>query len=95
MVSTIKEAKDLAKKWNDINEDIDRLKFLKDNNTKMKVILDNDQTQVGFIHDMDTDEETEVLNDLESELNSFDNFCGDDDLVYTMFEFIGIEAEGC
>lgn len=90
MITTFKQAKDLAAQYNKCVTDLERLRFLQDE-PDMKVILDNDLTMVEFIVD-DTDE---YLHDLvmEIDLNSFENYHGWTDGVVELFRFAGINAE--
>ncbi len=76
-LTKLKDAKILAEKYNAIDDDLERIKFIQKNNDALGVSLDNDQTQVRFILDEDLEEEEEDLFG-EIELNTFDDFCGDD-----------------
>jgi hypothetical protein len=90
----IKRAKTLASEWNNLKQDMDRLRFLKKHNKEMKAILDNDITMVGFIlpDDIDLDLE-ELINEIE--LDDFDDYHYWSDGCLLLFEFAGITAEAC
>lgn len=92
-IKTIKEAKEIAKSYNKIKTDYKRLEFLKENQGKLKVVLDNDCTMVEF----DLDEIDEDFQDTiaEIELNSFDDYHGWTDAIVELFQFAGIKAEQC
>lgn len=94
MIKTIKQAKALAKDYNKIKKDIKRLEFLKQHNNELKVILDNDSSQVGFILDEDMDEDLQELI-LEIDLESFEEYHGWGDGVVILMKFAGITAEPC
>lgn len=97
MIKTLKQAKELAKEYNKIKKDKDRLSFLRDHKDTMKVVLDNDCTMVNFIWDdesMDDDIEDKMY-DIDSSLESFDGYHGWTDSVVELFEFAGITAEQC
>lgn len=83
------EQKELVRQWNSLKNDKDRIKYLHDHKDVLKVVLDNDASWVEFIEegDYDTDED--------GKLKYFSQWFGNDDLVYDLFEFIGITAEGC
>lgn len=51
MIISTEQAKYLAKKFNEINNDSDRLAFLKCYNRELIVVLDNNHTDVAFIID--------------------------------------------
>lgn len=92
---TLTEAKQVATKWNKLKKDKDRFQFLRDYNSVLKIVLDNDYSSVGFI--TDEEEEHEIIIAIEEiELNDFeeDNFYSSD-AVINLFEFAGIVAESC
>jgi hypothetical protein len=93
MLTEIKQVKEMAKHWNALKSDIERLTFLKLNKGNMMVILDNDQTQVAFNKDGFEDEVHELIYPIESELNPFDDYHGYSDGVVLLFKFAGIDAE--
>jgi hypothetical protein len=84
MIKSVKEAKEIAKKYNNIKTDLERLTFL-------KVVLDNDCTMVTF------DEiDKEIWKDIsEIEFETFDDYHGWTNAVIELFEFAGITAEAC
>ena len=91
-LTKLKEAKILAEKYNRIKTDLDRIKFIKGNNDALGVALDNDHTHAVFLLDGNLqDEEKDLFYDIE--LNSFDHFCGSDDLTFLLWKSLGIEAE--
>jgi len=90
----LQEYKNLAKEYNAITEDKDRLQFLKNHNTKVKVVLDNDVSMVEFIYpDNLEEEEIELITDIE--LNNFDKYHYWSDGNLILFAFAGISAECC
>lgn len=94
MIESIKQAKDLAKKWNALESDWERLKFLKAQKGNMKVVLDNDLSMVEFItHGANEDEVEDIIANID--LNTFDDYHGWNDSVVMLFKFAGIEAESC
>ena len=92
MIKTVKEAKEIAKKYNSLNTDLKRLAFLKEQKGTLYLYLDNDCTMVKFeeIDDEDIDEKISEIN-----LNDFDKWHGWEDGVIELFEFAGIRAEQC
>lgn len=94
MITTISEAKALAKEYNKIKTDRERLEFLKQNNGKLKVVLDNDCSHVEF--DLDTTIDEDLQDDIISiPLNRFYDHHGWTNAVVELFEFAGIKAETC
>lgn len=93
MIKSAKQAKDLAKEYNKITKDIDRLKFLQKNKETMKVVLDNDCSMVAFITDVETTEEEDDICSID--LNNFEDCHGWGDGNILLFEFAGITAESC
>ena len=94
MITTIKEAKEIAKKYNKIKTDYERLEFIKQNQGKLIVVLDNDCTMVDFDFDKSIDED--LQDDIVSiDLNNFDDYHGWTDAVVELFKFAGIKAEQC
>ena len=75
--------KKLAKKFNALSNDQERLAFLKKHSEKMKVVIDAAETMVAFI---DGPEDAPAL-------NSFDDYHGDNFGVLYLFVFAGIAAE--
>ena len=94
MITSVKQAKELAKNYNAIKTDKERLKFLKEHPDSLKVVLDNDLTMVEFnLIIVDDDVQEEAI--AEIKLNDFDNYHGWTDAVVELFEFAGISAETC
>lgn len=93
MLKTIKDAKEIAKNYNAIETNIERLAFLKVNNEILKIVLDNDCTMVSFIIDDNDDDLYEALGDIR--LNAFDNYYGCNNELIELFRYIGITAECC
>ncbi len=95
MITTIKQAKEIAKKYNALKTDKERLVFLKEQKGNMKIVLDNDITMVEFdlIGGCDDEEQEEIIAGIE--LKDFDNYHGWTDAVVQLFEFAGITAETC
>lgn len=93
MITTIKQAKGLAKKFNALKTDKQRLVFLKEQHGNMRVVLDNDCTMVGFNLDGFEDEVYELVIDIE--LDTFDEYHGWTDGVVELFKFAGIDVETC
>lgn len=91
MIKSVKEAKEIAKKYNNIKTDLERLTFLKEQKGNLKVVLDNDCTMVAF------DEiDKEIWKDIsEIEFETFDDYHGWTTAVIELFEFAGITAEAC
>lgn len=86
----LKQAKELAARYNKCTTDIERLKFLQ-NEPDLMVVLDNDATMVAFVTD-DMDEELfEKVVDID--LDYFDDYHGWTDGVVELFKFAGINAE--
>lgn len=83
------EWKSLIKKWNLLKNDKERIKYLSDHKDKLKVVLDNDSSWVEPKDIEDWYYEEEIR------FKRFDQWFGTDSLVYDLFEFIGITAEGC
>jgi hypothetical protein len=92
-VTKIKEAKELAESFNALTTDLERIEFIAHHSDMIGVALDNDHTQTRWLIDEDLEEEEQDIIS-EVQLNDFDDFCGDDDLTFTMWEALGIEAEG-
>lgn len=92
MITSVKQAKALAEKFNALETDIKRLAFIKENNDSLKVVLDNDWTGVQFhlIAVDDTEQEDAIAN---IQLNDFDEYFGWADGVFELFKFAGIYAE--
>jgi hypothetical protein len=94
MIYTITQAKELAKEYNALKTDEQRLVFLKEQNGNMIVVLDNDVSQVQFkLIGQVEDEVEEIINKID--LNDFDEYHGDSGGVVKLFKFAGIDAEGC
>lgn len=75
MISTVKQAKELAKEYNGIESDLERLGFLAKHPGEFKVVLDNDCTSVEFnIVCVDDDVQEEAI--AEIRLNDFDEYHG-------------------
>jgi len=90
MITNLKQAKRLAADYNKCITDLERLRFLQDEQN-LTVILDNDTTMVGFVLDNVDDEiESEVM---DIDMNSFDDYHGWTDGVIQLFRFTGINAE--
>ena len=92
MITTIKEAKELARQYNAIKTDLERLAFLKEYRWAMTVVLDNDMTMVEF-REVGDEDLNDVIEDIE--LNEFDNYHGWTDGVVELFRFAGITCETC
>jgi len=87
-----KKALEIAKTYNSLNTDLQRLVYLKDQKGNLKVVLDNDCTMVEF----DEIRGREILEYVsEIELKQFDNYHGWTDAIVQLFEFAGITAETC
>lgn len=96
MITSVKQAKQLLKEYNAIKGDKERLYFLKNHKNSLKVVLDNDQTMVNFNLIVVEDEvQEEAIEELNSDLNSFDDYHGANDANVMLFEFAGISAEQC
>lgn len=94
MIKTLEQAKELANEYNFIDNDWDRLHFLKDHNQELMAILDNDCTMVEFQIDDNVDNEvSELISDID--LNSFDDYHYWSDGCLLLFKFAGICAESC
>jgi len=94
MITSVKQAKELAKQYNAIKTDKERLQFLKEQKGNLKVVLDNDCTMVDFdIIAVDDEVQEEAIGDIS--LESFDDYHGWTDAVVELFEFAGITAEQC
>ena len=91
----IEDFKKLGKDYNKIKKDIDRLAFLKVNNTTMKAVLDNDATHVSFIRPENIDDEVWEKFQYNFDLKSFDDYHYWSDGCLLLFKFAGITAEGC
>ena len=92
MIKTVKEAKEIAKKYNALKTDLERLVFLKEQKGNLKVVLDNDCTMVEF-DEIEDEEKSEAVSEIE--LESFDDYHGWTNAVVELFEFAGITAESC
>ena len=93
-MKTIEHYKELAKQYNKINKDKDRLIFLKNHKEDTTVVLDNDRTEVSFLLPEDMDEDLqELIRDID--LNPFNDYHGWTDAVVELFQFAGINAEVC
>lgn len=92
MIKTVKEAKEIAKKYNALKTDLERLAFLKEQKGNLKVVLDNDCTMVEF-DEIEDEEKSEAISEIE--LEQFDDYHGWTDAVIELFEFAGITAESC
>ena len=92
MIKTVKEAKEIAEKYNALKTDLERLAFLKEQKGNLKVVLDNDCTMVEF-DEIEDEEKSEAISEIE--LEQFDDYHGWADAVIELFEFAGITAESC
>lgn len=92
MIKTVKEAKEIANKYNSLNTDLERLAFLKEQKGTLFAYLDNDCTMVRF-EEIEDEEIYEIIDDIK--LNNFDEWHGWEDGVIELFEFAGIRAEKC
>jgi hypothetical protein len=92
MIKSVKEAKEIAKKYNALKTDLERLAFLKEQKGNLKVVLDNDCTMVEF-DEIEDEEKTEAISEIE--LKQFDDYHGWTNAVIELFEFAGITAESC
>lgn len=92
-MNIFKEYRELAESFNKCKNDLDRLKFLKDNNTKLKAVLDNDITMVDFIKPINVSDEDfeKVVEDIS--LNDFDEYHYYSNGCLLLFKFSGITAE--
>lgn len=84
----------LAKEWNEINDDIDKIKFLQRHSRHIIVILDNDSAAVQFITD-EIDDENFIEDIYAIDLQSFNGSFGNADGVFILFDALGIRADGC
>lgn len=90
MIKNLKQAKRLAAEYNKCTTDLERLRFLQDEQN-LTVILDNDLTMVGFVLDnVDDEVESEIM---EIDMNRFDESHGWADGVVELFKFAGINVE--
>jgi hypothetical protein len=90
MVTSIQEIIGLSKEFNKFKTDKKRLDYIYQHRDKLKLILDNDQTNVEPICN-------EALRDVwlgkDLEFNSFDEYIGWAEGVFTLLAFFGIKAE--
>lgn len=93
-MKVIQEYKAIAKGYNALKKDIQRLQYLKDHNDCLMAVLDNDHTYVQFFLPEDADEDLqELIGDIR--LNSFDDYHYWSDGCILLFQFAGIKAEAC
>ncbi len=85
----------LAKQFNALENDWNRLQFLKDHPEEMKAVLDNDVTMVELIqpNGINDDEWEFIVENIE--LNNFDDYHYWSDGCILLFKFAGITAESC
>lgn len=94
MVRSIEQAQVLYERWKKLKSDNQRLDFLMEQSHRMKIILDNDESHVEFITPNDLDEQVkEAIEELSSELYSFDQYFGENDSILLLFQKLGITAE--
>ncbi len=85
MIETKKEAQEIADKYNKLKSDKERLLFIIESKKDLKIILDNDESQVCFT-------KRKFCN---IDLNDFDEDFGNRDGVMLLFDTLGIKAEYC
>jgi len=93
MITSVKQAQKIADEFNLIDNDIDRLMFIKKHKDDLMVVLDNDDSWVNFQNiSVDDDVQEEAIEEIH--LERFDDYFGNADGVNTLFEFIGIDYTG-
>lgn len=94
MITSVKQALKIADEFNSIDNDLDRLRFIKKHKDSLIVVLDNDESWVNFQNiSVDDDVQEEAIEEIH--LERFDDYFGNADGVNTLFEFIGIDYTGC
>ena len=79
----------IAKKWNSLNNDKERWKYILSHKTELCLMLDNDLTSPAFHPSI-----IENFNDYFPELNDFHNDIGNSGGIHELMEVLGIKAEG-
>lgn len=94
MIDNYESAVELAKDWEKLKTDKERLTFILKNRNNIMIHLDNDESHAGFITNEDLDDEIQdLILELESEMHSFDQYFGSNDGILMLFEFLNIRAE--
>lgn len=94
MITSVKQAEAIAKEYNKLKTDLDRLQFIKEQGDNLKVILDNDCTSVEFhVIAVEDEVQEEAIGNIN--LNSFDEYHGWGEGNVELFKFAGIFAEPC
>ncbi len=94
MVTTTSQAKSIFDEWSKLKSDKQRLDYLCDNAGNLKVMLDNDQSFVGFISSNQLqDAYGQELEDLVAGMNEFDQYFGDNEGVELLFKKLSVVAE--
>jgi len=84
--------KRIAKKWNALENDVERWKYLSTNKNEITLMLDNDGTYARFCEDTIPDE-IDDWDDL-LYLKDFDDWVGNEPGLKALFLILGIDAEG-
>lgn len=93
MKLTVEKALELSKQANELKTDLELLQFAKENKGLIKVILDNDASDLAFNTDGLDDETEEIIEDIK--LPYFADYHGWQDSIVELFQFAGIDAESC
>lgn len=93
MKLTVEKALELSKQANELKNDLELLQFAKDNKGFIKVLLDNDASDLIFNTDGLDYETEQIIDDIE--LPYFSNYHGWEDSIIELFQFAGIDAEPC
>lgn len=93
MKLTVEKALELSRIASDLKTDLELLEFAKENKGFIKVILDNDSSDLAFNTDGLDEEIEEIILDIE--LPYFDNYHGWGEGNILLFRFAGIDAESC
>lgn len=88
----MKNLKKIAKKWNDLNSDVERWKYVLSHKDEIALRLDNDETYCTFCKNImpENSDNWDAL----PELNSFDAYVGNSSGLDVLFPILGIEAWG-
>ena len=88
----MEKLKEIAKKWNALNGDVEKWEYLLSHKEEIAIRLDNDGTYCTFCDGI-VPEDIDDWDDLPS-LESFEDWVGNSPGLDILFPILGIEAEG-
>ena len=93
MKLTVEKALELSKQANELKTDLQLLQFAKDNRGFIKVLLDNDASDLIFNTEGLDDDTEQIIENIK--LPYFKDYHGWQDSIVELFHFAGIDAEWC